>query len=122
MSTNENKSLKSLRERAKEFDVRLPFMEGRDKGDTKELLGQDSTITEYGFLPNEAGEVYAVFIVKERSDKFYFGGTVMTDRLLKLEQEGYHEAIVAEGLPVRMSEKKSRNNRNFINVEFFPED
>ena len=122
MSTNENKSLKSLRERAKEFDVRRPFMEGRDKGDTKELLGQDSTITEYGFLPNEAGEVYAVFIVKERSDKFYFGGTVMTDRLLKLEQEGYHDAIVAEGLPVRMSEKKSRNNRNFINVEFFPED
>ena len=122
MSTNENKSLKSLRERAKEFDVRLPFMEGREKGDTKELLGQDSTINEYGFLPNEAGEVYAVFTVKERSDKFYFGGTVITDRLLKLDQEGYHEAIVAEGLPVRMTEKKSRNNRNFINVEFFPED
>lgn len=122
MSTNENKTLKSLRERAKEFDVRLPFMDGREKGDTKELLGQDSTITEYGFLPNEAGEPYAVFIVKERSDKFYFGGTVITDRLLKLEEEGYHDAIVAEGLPVRMSEKKSRNNRNFTNVVFFPED
>lgn len=122
MSTNENKNMKSLRDRAREFDVRLPFMDGRDKGDTKELLGQDSTIVEYGFLPNEAGETYAVFIVKERSDKFYFGGTVITDRLLKLEQEGYHEAIVAEGLPIRMSEKKSRNNRNFINVVFFPED
>ena len=121
MST-ENKSMKSLRERAKEFDVRLPFMEGRDKGDTKELLGQDSTVCEYGFLPNEAGEVYAVFIVKERSDKFYFGGTVMTDRLLKLEQEGYHEAIVAEGLPVRMAEKKGKTGRTFVNVIFFPED
>lgn len=118
----ENKNMKSLRERAREFDVRLPFMEGRTKGDTKELLGQDSTIREYGFLPNEAGEVYAVFIVDERSDKFYFGGTVITDRLVKLEEEGYHEAIVAEGLPVRMAEKKSKNNRNFINVEFFPED
>ena len=122
MSTNENKSLKSLRERAKEFDVRLPFMEGKDKGDTKELIGQDSTIIEYGFLPNDAGEVYACFIVKERPSKFYFGGTVITDRLTQLEAEGYHEAIVAEGLPVRMTEKKSKNGRFFTNVIFFPED
>ena len=122
MSTNENKSLKSLRERAKEFDVRLPFMEGKDKGDTKELIGQDSTIIEYGFLPNDAGEVYACFVVKERPSKFYFGGTVITDRLTQLEAEGYHEAIVAEGLPVRMTEKKSKNGRFFTNVIFFPED
>lgn len=121
MSTNENKSMKSLRERTKEFDVRLPLMEGRDKGDTKELLGQVSTITDFGFLPNEAGEVYAVFTVKERTGKFYFGGTVLTDRLFKLEQEGYHEAIVAEGLPVLLTEKRSKNNRSFVNVEFYPE-
>lgn len=119
MSTNEMK--KSLRERAKEFDVRLPFMEGRDKGDTKELLGQVSTIVDYGFLPNEAGEMYAVFIVKERSDKFYFGGTVITDRLFKLDQDGYRAEIIAEGLPVLMAEKKSKNNRSFVNVEFYPE-
>lgn len=122
MSTNENKSMKSLRERAKEFDVRLPFMEGREKGDTKELLGQDSTIREFGFLPNDAGEVYACFIVDERPGKFYFGGTVITDRLTQLEAEGYHEAVVNEGLPVRMTEKKSKNNRTFTNVIFFPED
>ena len=117
MSTN----LKSLKERAKEFDVRLPIMEGRDKGDTKELLGQVSTIEDYGFLPNEAGEMYSVFIVKERAGKFYFGGTVLTDRLFKFENEGYHDAIVAEGLPVLLTEKKSKNNRSFVNVEFFPE-
>lgn len=121
MST-ENKNLKSLRERAKEFEVRLPLMDGCDKGDAKELLGQVSTITEYGFLPNEAGEMYAVFTVKERPGKFYFGGTVLTDRLYKLEQDGYHEAVVAEGLPVLLAEKKSKNNRSFVNVTFFPED
>ena len=121
MSTNENVR-KSLRERTKEFEARLPFMEGREKGDTAELLGQDSTITQYGFLPNEAGEVYAVFTVKERSDKFYFGGTVLTDRLIKLDQDGYRAEIEAEGLPVRMNNKKSRNNRTFVDVIFFPED
>lgn len=115
------KSMKSLKERAKEFSVRLPFMDGREKGDTKELIGMVNTITEYGFLPNEHGEAYAVFIVKERAGKFYFGGTVLTDRLEQLEAEGYHEAIVEEGLPILMTEKKSKNNRGYVNVEFFPE-
>lgn len=118
---SDNKTMKSLRERAKEFDVRLPFMEGREKGETKELLGTVNTIMEYGFLPNDSGEVYAVFVVMERPKKFYFGGTVITDRLEKLDAEGYGEAIREEGLPVLMTEKQSKNKRTFTNVEFFPE-
>lgn len=120
MSDNKN-MMKSLRDRAKEFSVRLPFMEGREKGDVKELVGSVSTITDYGFLPNEAGEAYVVFTVKERAKKFYFGGTVLTDRLTQLEAEGYHDAIVAEGLPVLLTEKKSKNGRFFTNADFFPE-
>lgn len=114
--------MKTLRDRAKEFDVRLPFMDGREKGETKELIGTVNTITEYGFLPNDDGEHYAVFIVKERATKFYFGGKVLTDRLMQLEAEGYHDSIVEEGLPVLLTEKKSRNNRTFTNVTFYPED
>ena len=115
------KSMKSLRERAKEFDVRLPLMEGRDKGETQELLGQISTINDYGFLPNEAGEVFAAFTVKERPNRFYFGGKVLTDRLTQLEAEGYHDAIVAEGLPVLMTTKRSKNKMSYTDVTFFPE-
>lgn len=123
MSTNnEIKSMKSLRERAREFDSRLPFMEGREKGETAELLGTVNTINEYGFLNDENGEPYAVFTVAERSSKFYFGGEVITDRLLTLEAEGYHEAINTEGLPVLMTKKKSKNGgRQYTSVEFFPE-
>lgn len=113
--------MKSLKERAKEFAVRLPFMEGRDKGETKELLGTVNTIIDFGFLPNDHGEVYVAFIVKERDKKFYFGGQVLTDQMTQLEAEGYREAIMAEGLPMLMTEKKSKNNRSYTNVEFFPE-
>lgn len=120
MSDNKT-TIKSLRERAKEFDVRLPFMEGKEKGETKELLGTVNTIVEYGFLPNDRGEVYAVFVVSERPSRFYFGGKVITDRLEQLDAEGYGEAICVEGLPVLMTEKRSKNGRNFTNVEFFPE-
>lgn len=112
---------KSLKDRAKEFSVRLPFMDGRDKGDAKELVGQVTTITDYGFLKDDNGRDYVVFITKERSKTFYFGGTVLTDQLQQLEAEGYHEEIVTEGLPMLMTEKKSKNNRSYVNVEFYPE-
>lgn len=120
MSDNKN-MMKSLRDRAKEFSVQLPFMEGREKGETKELLGTVTTIADYGFLPNDKGEAYVAFIVNERGGKFYFGGTVLTDRLTQLEAEGYHDAICEEGLPMLMTEKKARNGRSYTNVEFYPE-
>lgn len=115
--------MKSLKDRAKEFDSRLPFMEGKDKGNTAELLGQITTIEEYGFLPGEDGEVYAVFTVKERSKKFYFAGTVLTDRLSTLDAEGYRDTIHDEGLPMLMTEVRARKTgRTYVNVEFYPED
>lgn len=113
---------KSLRERAKQFSVQLPFMDGREKGKTEELLGTVTTIREFGFLKSEDGNDYAVFIVDERQKYFYFGGKVITDQLQQLEAEGYHEEINEEGLPMLMTEKKSKNKRSYTSVEFYPED
>ena len=112
---------KALKERAKEFSVSLPFMEGREKGEMKELHGQVSTIVDYGFLTGDKGNDYVVFIVKERAKTFYFGGQVLTDQLQQLEAEGYHEDIIAEGLPVLFGEKKSKNKQTYTTVEFYPE-
>lgn len=120
--SNKETMKKSLRERAKEFDIQLPLMEGREKGETNELIATVCTITDYGFLPNDAGEAYAVFTVKEIPDKFFFGGSVLTARLTELEVDGYHDVIVEEGLPVLMTNAKSKkNNRAYVNVEFYPE-
>lgn len=114
--------IKSLKDRAKEFSARLPFMDGKDKGDVSELLGQVSTIKDYGFLPAEDGTFYVVFAVAERSNKFYFGGSVLTDRMTTLDQEGYGPDIRENGLPVLMTMAKARKSgRTYTNVEFFPE-
>ena len=115
-------TMKSLRERAKEFDARLPFMDGREKGQTDELIGQISTICDYGFLPNEDGQMYVAFITRERSKKFFFGGTVLTERMVELDQEGYGPAIRDEGLPILMTTARSKkSNRTYTSVTFFPE-
>ena len=112
---------KSLKDRAKEFSVQLPFMEGREKDDVKKLFGQVSTIIDYGFLRDDKGKNYVVFIVAERAGSFFFGGQVLTDQMEQLEAEGYHEEIVTEGLPVLLTERKSKNNRSYASVEFYPE-
>lgn len=111
---------KSLKERTKQFSTSLGFMENRKKADQKELVGQIVTIRDYGFLTGDNGE-YVAFIVDEHSDKFYFGGGVLTDQLRQLEEEDYHEEIVTEGLPMVLVERKSRNNRTYLNVTFYPE-
>lgn len=118
--SNENKKV-SLKDRAKQFGVQLPLMDGREKGETNELISTVCTIRDYGFLPNESGEMYAVFTVDEIKGKFFFGGSVLTARLLELEEEGYHDEIVKEGLPVLMTNAKSRKNRAYVSVEFYPE-
>lgn len=121
--SNENKNMmKSLKERAKEFSVRLPFMEGRNKGELKKLNGMVSTICDFGFLSDDKGEAYVVFITNERAKEFFFGGQVLTDQLAQLQEEGYRDAILTEGLPVLFGEKKSKNGRSYTTVEFFPED
>ena len=116
-----NEMRKSLKDRAKQFEVSLPFMDGREKGDNADLIGQITNIVDYGFLPNEDGELYAVFIVKERSKKFYFGGSVLTERLSQLDAEGYGDDIREEGLPMLMTKTKSKNGRFYSAVKFYPE-
>lgn len=116
-----NNMRKSLKERAKEFGVQLPFMEGRNKGDTADLIGTVNTIENYGFLKGEQDNTYVVFTVRERTDKFYFGGTVLTDLMTQLEADGYRSEIEEEGLPMLMTEKKSKNKRTYTAVEFYPE-
>ena len=112
---------KSLKDRAKEFGSQLPFMDGRNKGDSGDLVGMVSTIRDYGFLNGDDNHEYVVFIVDEDQKSFFFGGSVLTDQMRKLDDEDYGDEIRRDGLPMLLSEKKSRNNRKYINVEFYPD-
>lgn len=116
---------KSLKNRAKEIGGGVPFMNGREKGDFKQLLGVPVVIVDFGFISetDNKGEKreYAVFIVNNVENMFFFGGTVLTDQLRVLDNEGYGDEIREEGLPVLFGEKKSKNGRTYTTVEFYPE-
>lgn len=112
--------MKDLRQFTAELSNSLPFMEGRDKGDFKSLLGQKVTIRNFGFMNDEDGD-YVCFTVDEDEKRFYFGGMVLTEQMHKMDEEGYREAIESEGLPVMFNEKKSKNKKTYTSVEYYPE-
>jgi hypothetical protein len=112
----------SLRERAKELSNSLPFMEGREKGEMKRIVDMSCTIIEYGFLQDEDNKEYVCFIVKEDPQNFYFGGQVLTDNMQELETDGFHAEIIKEGLPVNFGLKMSKNKKEYVTVEFYPEE
>ena len=97
----------------------IEFMEGRNKGEADELLDRTVTIRNYDFINGENGE-YAVFIIDEDEENFYFAGSVLTDNLRQLE--AHKEEIIAEGLPTKFTQRKSKAKRNYTAVEFYPED
>ncbi len=118
-----NKMNKSLKARAKEMTAaQLPIMQGKEKGDTADLLGVIVTINDYDFMSGDDGH-YAVFTVVEDSGKFYFAGKVLTENLSELETDGYKASVQSEGLPMVMTMKKAKKGgRTYASVIFYPED
>ena len=111
-----------LRDFAKKLNegITIKFMEGRTKGELEEIKDKNLTINNFAFLKNEEGE-YAVFTVAEIPDSFYFGGLVITENLKKIEEEGLKEEVEKEGLPVLISQRKSKNKKLYYAIEFYPE-
>lgn len=111
----------NLKERAKQFEISLPLMEGREKGELDRIVNAPMTIVDYGFLKDDKQKEYVAFVVKEDPQHFFFGGQVLTDNMKQLDTEGYGEQIKKEGLPVLLGKKKSKEGRTYTTVEFYPE-
>lgn len=100
----------------------LPFMEGLDKGETSDLLGQVLNVVEYGYMNGDDGE-YVVFIVRENDEHFFFGSTVVTSAFKQLDatiQPEVLKEILELGLPIKLTERQSKSKRKYIKVDFYP--
>lgn len=112
------KTFEELKQFAETLVKTCPLMEGREKGNLGDITGVQVHITDYDFLEGDDGN-YAVFIIEENSELFFFGSSVLTEYLVNLDENGYKETIQAEGLPVTLTKKKSKNKREYYAVELF---
>ena len=104
----------------KELESGLPFMEGRENG--KLVCETPYTIKDFGYLRDKkTQQPYVCFIVDENKEKFFFGGSVLTDTFKKIEgilSEEELQQLLTEGLRVVFHEQKSKDNlRTYIVME-----
>ena len=104
----------------KQMEKQANVMEGRTKGEIKELtayLIKDFTILK----DKDTGNEYSAFIVEGNDEEFFFGGSVVTDKLKRICDMLTDEELAElkkEGLPVMFVGKKSKNKRKLMIEEF----
>ena len=109
--------MKSLKERVQELGTVVELAVGREKGETKGLLGEVVTINNAEVVEMN-DDTFVAFTVAEDKKKFYFGGKVLSNDLITLLNEGYGDAIKKEGIKITLNEEKSKNNRTYTKVTY----
>lgn len=93
----------------------IPFMESRTKGNLHDMLDKPLHIVDFGFITGE-NDPYAVILFAE-SDKFYFGNTIITEVLQKVEDADKREALKSETVIFHERENK-KGSRTYTAIEF----
>lgn len=100
----------------KKFKKSIDFMDGRDRAELADLCtGEKYHIEEFAFLNGENSE-YAVFIVKENENLFYFGNSVVSDVLKQVEMDNMSEELRSVG--VVFEKAVSKKKRGYIAIRF----
>ena len=93
----------------------IPFMEGREKGDIRDLLDKEIHIADFGFIRGDNGE-YSVFITKEDDKNFYCAGMAVTETLRIIKEDGKRHELPEQ--PCKLIEVTSKSKRKYITIEF----
>ena len=102
----------------KQMERTSNVMEGRVKGEVKELTAY--IIKDFTILKDKEDNQYCAFIVDDNDEEFFFGGTVVTDKLIRIKDMLTDEELSElkkEGLPVMFVGKKSKIKRTYIDME-----
>ena len=93
----------------------VPFMEGAEKRDIRELVGKPIHIAEFGFIKGDNGE-FGVFRVAEKEGAFYFAPSVITD-ILRTIRDDSMEDYLSKTESVIVSQE-SKKGREYFSIEF----
>lgn len=98
----------------------IDFMDTHTKGDASTLIGKTVTIIDFGFIKSDDGGDYAVFITEEDSEHFFFGNSVLTDKLHLVENAGRKDEIHLHPVTFtkQVSKKGPRKGKTYTMVTF----
>ena len=109
----------SLADKMKDFKGKtIEFMENREAGVMNDLIDTEKTIVDFDIINSrKQKKSFAVFILKEDDKNYYFGGQVLTDFLLSLNNEEAEE-LRTKGCRVKFLKVKSENGFTYTNIDF----
>lgn len=93
----------------------IEFMDGRNKQDVGLLVGEYVHVEDFSFINGKNGE-YAVFIVREWPNSFFFGNKVITSVFKKIEGDDMKNEMV--DIPATIVERVSKNGDMYRVIEF----
>lgn len=94
----------------------IPFMDNRDKGDLRDILGKTVHIEDFGFIKSEEGGDYGVIAIQEDKEKFFFVNSVITDMLHQVDSDGMRDELPKQCIVFSMAE--SKKGREYFKFEF----
>lgn len=97
------------------IDVSIKIAKGREKGSLDDIKGERVTINAIEIVKDKAtNDEYIAFTIEEDKEHFFFGGSVISDILIKwvnyCSSLGYDDFIPLIGI---IEEKKSKNNLKY---------
>ena len=97
------------------IDVSIKIAKGREKGSVDDLKGEIVTINAIEIVKDRTtNDEYIAFTIEEDKEHFYFGGSVITDILIRwvhyCSSLGYDDFYPIKGI---IEEKKSKNNLKY---------
>lgn len=93
----------------------IPFMDGAEKGDKEEIMGEWLHIDDFGFINGENGE-FAVMQIRERPGKFYFGNQIITEMLQRVNADSMKQHLAENAIKFTM--RTSEKGRDYMTFEF----
>lgn len=90
----------------------IPFMENRERGDLKKLVGGAYHIlADFGFIKSKAnaGTDYVAFCVAENDKEFFFGGSAVTAVLHDIDNDNMRDELELQSCTFEEYESKFGN-------------
>lgn len=98
----------------------LPLMEGKEKGEINDF-NRIYTINDFDFMKGNNGD-FAVFTIKETQDYFFFGATVLTDKLKTLQQTFTSDELamlLQHGITVKFGKNRGKSGFTYTTADLF---
>ena len=94
----------------------VPFMDGAEKKDLKEIFGKQVHIVDYGYINGRDGK-FAVLKLAEYENAFFFANAIITEMLQQVDMDNMKAKLANQ--TIVFSEKTSKEtNRNYTAFEF----